>query len=46
MFFFLGNEIHSSACGDDDEDCGSASGGNSNEIPIDRFGKVIVEKSN
>ena len=40
MFLYLGNEIYGSACGDDDEDCGSSSGSNSigNTIP---FGKII-----
>ena len=28
----VGNEIYGSACGDDDEDCGSSSGSNKNKI--------------
>lgn len=37
----VGNEIYGSACGDDDEDCGSSSGSNINVIPDLPGGKSV-----
>ena len=40
----IGNEIRESGCGPDDEDCGSASGGETNTI-VDQYefqGRLIV----
>lgn len=39
----VGNEIYGSACGDDDEDCGSSSGSNINVIPDLPGGKSVQD---
>lgn len=42
MYVFLENEIDGSACGDDDEDCGSSSGSHAKGNPNVRFGKIFL----
>lgn len=42
MHVFVGNEIDGSACGDDDEDCGSSSGSNAKGNPVVPFGKIFL----
>lgn len=42
-YHHVGNEIYGSACGDDDEDCGSSSGSNINVIPDLPGGKSVQD---
>lgn len=39
----VGNDIYGSACGDDDEDCGSSSGSNIDVIPDLPGGKSVQD---